>query len=142
MSVDDTRIASGLWGGAVKKQQSPELPEDAGMPPPLVVPGNRVYVAYENRSRPESLILFCATLPSQFPAYHHLMNMSFDHHYAQLITLFYPFMTVNIRGQRLSEVAHAINFRRCAIVREWHADLYDLADRSKPFIDNIAVMTP
>jgi len=123
-----------LWSAQTRPQPFPKTrepeddrqrPADIEMPPPLFFPGDRVYVPFETRSRPESLILFCAKMPSQFPPYHHLLNISFDHHHGETFTLFYPFMAVNVTGHRLAEIVHAINFRRCAIIREWHRDLYD-----------------
>lgn len=149
MNSDDTRDDSRLWAErrqqpfpeAREWQEERKRPPEIEMPPPLVISDDRVYRPYENRSRPESLILFCAKLPSQFPAYRHLMNISFDHDYGRMFTLFYPFMTINVTGQRLAEVVHAINFRRCAIIREWHRDLYDPPERGISVIEKIELIT-
>ncbi len=144
MKSDDMR----LWAQP-RQQPFPERreregdrqPSETEMPPPLVIPDDRVYKPYENRSRPESLILFCSKLPSQMPAYHHLMNISFDHHHGQTFTLFYPFMAVNVTGHRLAEIVHAVNFRRCAIIREWHRDLYDPPERGLCVIEKIEIVS-
>jgi hypothetical protein len=139
-----------LWSAQARQHPFPERRErqeerertpEIEMPPPLVIPDDRVYRPFENRSRPESLILFCAKLPSQMPAYHHLMNISFDHHHGQTFTLFYPFMAVNVTGHRLAEIVHALNFRRCAIIREWHRDLYDPPERGLAVIEKIEIVS-
>ncbi len=158
MSKDDTGVfggGRGLWsaGDRRKERREPSAPEppqpgeetpplDDLEPPRLMIPANRVYVPFENRSRPESLIVFCAKLPAQFPAYAHFLNMSFDHHFGQTFTVFYAFMTVTVTGKRLAEIVHAINFRRCAIIREWHRDDYDPPERGVPVIEKIDIITP
>lgn len=139
-----------LWSEQARQQQFPERrarqdererPSEIEIPPALVIPGDRVYRPYENRSRPESLIVFCAKVPAQFPAYQHLLNISFDHHHGQTFTLFYPFMAVNVTGQQLGEIVHAINFRRCAIIREWHRELYDPPERGIAVIQTIEIVS-
>ncbi len=88
-------------------------------------PESRVYVPYEKRHRPEDLIVFCATMPALGAAYQHLANYSFDQHHGRFLTLFYPFMKVHVAGRGLPEIVYAILNRKCAIIREWHRDLYD-----------------
>lgn len=122
-----------------EREEDRERPPEIETPPPLTIPEDRVYKPFENRNRPASLILFCAKLPSQFPAYQHLLNISFDHHHGQMFTLFYPFMAVNVTGTRLAEIVHAINFRRCAIIREWHRELYDPPERGIAVIEKIEI---
>lgn len=111
-------------------------------PPQFLIPADRVYVPYETRSRPETLIILFAKLDAQCPAYPHLNNFRFDHHYGQSFTLLYPFLTVVVTGQRLGEIAHAINARKCAIIREWHRDLYDPPTRGIPVIESISFSVP
>jgi hypothetical protein len=109
------------------------------IPPSLVFPADRVYQPYETRTRPESLIFFTAIVPAQGAAYHQLLNCSFDQHHGQSLTLFYPFMRVDIKGQRLAEVIHAVAFYGCAIIREWHRDFYDPPTRGQPVIESITI---
>jgi hypothetical protein len=148
MKSDDTRDGIRLWSAQPRQQpfaetrereEERERPPEIEAPPALVIPDDRIYRPYETRSRPASLILFCAKLPSQFPAYNHLLNVSFDHHHGQTFTLFYPFMAVSITGHKLAEIVHAVNFRRCAIIREWHRDLYDPAERGIAVVERIDI---
>ena len=123
-----------------RSQAAPAVPvPDMEVPPSLAFPENRVYVPYEKRHGPYDLILFCATLPAQFPCYQHLVNYSFDQHHGQFFTLFYPFMTVNVKGHALAEIVQAILLRECAIIREWHRDLYDPPKRGIPVIQSITI---
>jgi hypothetical protein len=102
MIYDEKNQPERLWGSRDKDRReaappprmAPDTDDDA--PPPLVIAGDRVYAPFENRSRPATLALFCAKLPVQFPAYVHLANMSFEPHFGELFSLFYPFMTVNV----------------------------------------------
>jgi len=112
---------------------------DIEPPPRLVFPENRVYVPFERRARPEDLILLCATAPGIGGAYKHLANYSFDSHHWQFFTLFYPFMRVRVTGKGVLEVLYTIIDRKCAIIREWHRDLYDPPTRGIPVIESITI---
>jgi hypothetical protein len=150
MIYDEKNQPERLWGSRDKDRReaappprmAPATDTDDDTPPPLVIAGDRVYAPFENRSRPATLTLFCAKLPVQFPAYVHLANMSFEPHFGELFSLFYPFMTVNVTGKRLGEIVYAINARKCAIIREWHRDLYDPPERGIPVIEKIEFAAP
>jgi hypothetical protein len=78
-------------------------------------------------------------MPALAVAYPHLANYSFDQHHGKFFTLNYPFMTVNVAGRGLVEVVYHIVSRKCAIIREWHRDLYDPPNRGVLVIESITV---
>jgi hypothetical protein len=122
------------------QRQAPAPPLIAEEPPPsLFFPSDRVYVSYETRARPEGLIFFTAIKPAHGAAYHQLQNFGFDQHHGEFLTLFYPAMRVHIIGQRLAPVIHAVVSYKCAIIREWHRDLYDPPTRGQALIESITV---
>jgi hypothetical protein len=123
-------------------RRAPDKNDEEAADPPLVFPDDRVYVPYNTRSRPATLALFCAKLPVQFPTYVQLENMSFEHHFGETFTLFYPFMTVRVTGHRLEQVVYYINARKCAIIREWDRDLYDPPERGISVIEKIEFGPP
>jgi hypothetical protein len=138
------------WPGADERQpqtawqrrQSPPEESRAGeleAPPSLVVPADRVYVPYENRNRPEDLIVFCATKPALAGAYPHLENYSFDQFHGRFFTLFYRTVTVHVTGLGLLEIVYHIIPRKCAIVREWHRDVYDPPRRGIPVVESVTI---
>jgi hypothetical protein len=135
-----------LWSGKEDERQpqarqQPEAPfPEMETPPTLLFPTDRVYAAYETRSRPESLILLTAISPAQGAAYHQLQNYSFDQHHGQFLTLFYPSMRVHITGQRLAPVIHAVLSYKCAIIREWHREFYDPPTRGIAVIEKIEIL--
>ncbi len=135
-----------LWATPPKPHQPLQERGDesaltAETPPSLLFPADRVYEPYDTRTRPESLILLTAILPAQGAAYHQLHSYSFDQHYGQSFTLFYHFMRVDIKGQRLAPVIHAVISYKCAIIREWHRDFYDPPTRGIAVIESI-IITP
>lgn len=117
--------------------QTPPATEEE--PPSLLFPSDRVYEPYETRMRPESLIFLTAKDPAHGAAYHHLQHYSFDQHHGQFLTLFYPGFRVDVKGQRLGPVIHAVLSYKCAIIREWHRDLYDPPTRGIPLIESITI---
>lgn len=123
------------------EQRQPPAPEEEP-PPSLFFPkdGDRVYVPYETRVRPESLILFTAIMPAQGVAYHQLEHYSFDQHHGQFLTLFFPAMRVHVTGHRLAPVIHAVVSFKCAIIREWHRDFYDPPTRGQPIVESIKIL--
>lgn len=101
---------------------------------------SRIYMASANRKRPEGLILLCATAPAQIPTYAHLLNITVEADFQTDFTLMYPFFKVRVKGQRLLPIVHAINTRRCAILREFHPDRYDMPrNREASFIESIEI---
>ncbi|MDP9128532.1 MAG: hypothetical protein M3N08_09780 [Pseudomonadota bacterium] len=132
-----------LWAMPPKPHQPEESGDETALtaetPPSLLFPADRVYVPYDTRTRPETLILLTAILPAQGAAYHQLRNYSFDQHYGQFLTLFYPSMRVDIKGQRLAPVIHAVISFKCAIIREWHRDFYDPPTRGIAVIESVTI---
>ncbi len=60
----------------------------------------------------------------RFPVYHELRDINFDQAYQQGFNLFFHAMTVEVTGENLWPVVHAIASGRCAAIYEFHADLY------------------
>jgi len=131
----DEQQPQGQW----QKRKSEPQRGEVEAPPSLVVPANRVYVPHEEHQRPEDLIIFSATQPAQAAAYPHLENHSFDQFHGKFFTLFYRIMTVHVTGQGLLEIVYHIITRKCAIIREWHRDLYDPPRRGIPVIESVTI---
>jgi len=148
MSKDD-EVFGGAFSRRVESRESERekggfmerptpAPEEA--PPALLFPTDRVYTAFETRSRPESLIFLTAVIPAGGAAYHQLGEYSFDQHHGEFLTLFYPTMRVHMTGHRLAPVIHAVVSFKCAIIREWHKDFYDPPARGIPVIEKIEIL--
>ena len=81
-----------------------------------------------------------ATQPMRFPVYHELRDINFDQAYQQGFNLFFHAMTVEVMGENLWPVGHAIASGRCAAIYEFHADLYPAPPpKGRPIIKSIKV---
>ena len=87
---------------------------------------DRTYVSHEVREHPPRLHICCATQPSHYPAYSSLLNIIFDHNFERAFTLVYSFMLVEVTGNHLGAVVHAINYGNCERIIEFHRKLHDL----------------
>jgi hypothetical protein len=130
---------AGKQQASAQQRQAPDPATKEEPPPALFFPADRVYVPYETRTRPESLILLTTLMPAQGAAYHQLEHFSFDQHHGQFLTLFYPSMQVHMTGQLLAPVIHAAISFKCAIIREWHRDFYDPPTRGIAVIESITI---
>ncbi len=128
-----------LWSGRQEQQPEPprRTPEDNVLP--LVRP-DRTYVAFDNRDRAERMHIHCATQPSRYPNYHHLLDIIFDHDHQGAFTLVYSFMVVEVIGRNLAPVVHAISFSNCGSICEFHKKHYDPPAGHEPFIESITVV--
>lgn len=131
---------SRLWsaGGAREKAPRPE-PERISDNVVKLRPDDRAYVAFETREHPPRIHIHCATLPSHYPAYSSLLNIIFDHNFERAFTLVYSFMLVEVTGNHLGAVVHAINYGNCERICEFHSKFYDLPAPEQPIIEAIKV---
>jgi hypothetical protein len=102
-----------LWTGtgAKEKPNQPQKPS----PPPALKPVAQVngYVAFETREGTATLHLHRATEPSRFPSYNYLLDIVYEHDFQSAFQLIYSFMAVEVRGEHLDPIIHALNYRNC-----------------------------
>lgn len=127
-----------LWSGT--RQEPPE--PKAEVKEEKVVPlHDHGYAAFEIRDRAERMHIHCATQPSRYPSYHHLLDIIFDHDFEGVFTLIYSFMAVEVTGKHLAPVVHAISFGNCGCIREYHKKLYGSpAPKNEPVIESITIV--
>jgi hypothetical protein len=110
---------------------------------PLTRPASlpdRAYVPFEIRERAERLHIHCATQPSRFPGYNYLLDIIYDHDFDSIFTLIYSFMTVEVTGQHLGPIVHAISFGNCERIHEYHPKLYDPPAKDTPIIEAVKIV--
>ena len=140
MSNDAERKGIGrLWseGAAREKATRPEAQPSTDNV--VQLRPDRAYVAHEVREHPQRLHICCATQPSHYPAYSSLLNMIHDHNFDKAFTLVYSFMLVEVTGNHLGAIVHAINYGNCERITEYHAKLYDRPAPDQPIIEAIKV---
>ncbi|MGA2903177.1 MAG: hypothetical protein ABSD98_05075 [Candidatus Korobacteraceae bacterium] len=140
MSNDAERQGIGrLWseGAARDKATRPEAQPSTDNV--VQLRPDRAYVAHEVREHPQRLHICCATQPSHYPAYSSLLNMIHDHNFDKAFTLVYSFMLVEVTGNHLGAIVHAINYGNCERITEYHAKLYDRPAPDQPIIEAIKV---
>jgi hypothetical protein len=64
----------------------------------------------------------------------------FDHDFQGAFTLMYSFMLVEVTGQNLGEVVHAIYYGNCECIREFHTKLYDRPAKGEPVIESVRIV--
>jgi hypothetical protein len=133
---EDGELLTGrkLWSGGQRKPQ--RLP---AMEPEVPTTKDRAYTAFSTRDHPAALQLRRATEPARYPTYSYLLDMSFDHHLQSALTLFYSFEVVEITGDNLGQIAHAIDFRMCECITEFYAKIHDLPAAGEPLVKSISV---
>lgn len=128
-----------LWsdGTAKEKANRPEQPR----PTEKVVQlrPDRAYVAHEVRDHPQRLHVCCATQPSHYPAYSSLLDIIHDHNFDKAFTLVYSFMMVEVTGNHLGAVVHALSYGNCERINEYHAKLYDRPAANDPIIESVTI---
>src|SRR5277367_2776602 len=131
------------WSGTGREKGRRESDRQPPLSPADDMPlfnHDRAYRAFELRDNATRLHIQCATGPSRFPAYSYLLDIIYDHDYESIFTLVYSFMVVEVTGQNLWPVVHAINFGRCERIREFHKKLYDPpAKKEDPLIESIKI---
>jgi hypothetical protein len=131
MTEDKDKAGLGrLWSGTGREKgrresdQQPEMPGAAAQDMPLFG-HDRAYAAFDLRDHATRLHIQCAAQPSRFPAYNYLLDIIYDHDYQSIFTLVYSFMVVEVTGQNLNPIVHALNFGNCERIRQFHKKLYD-----------------
>jgi hypothetical protein len=146
----DTNTGGGfgrLWSGGRQEKEQPPEPQ---RPPerawhgednvlPLVRP-DRTYIPFDIRDHAERMHIHCATQPSRYPSYHHLLDIIFDHNFQGAFTLVYSFMVVEVTGQNLGEVVHAISYGNCGCIREYHKKLYEPPAPNMSVIESVTIL--
>jgi hypothetical protein len=146
--MKDDLFRGKLWSTDAKEKREPDrAPETpARRADDKVVPlprpdDDRTYKAFDTRDRSsERLHIHCATECSRYPNYHHLLDIIFDHNFQEVFTLVYSFMVVEVTGQRLGEVVHAISYGNCECIREYHKKLYDPPAPNTTVIESVTIL--
>jgi len=129
-----------LWSSQSAAKEKPPRPEPPRAPDNVVpLRPDRAYRAFEVREHPPSLHIFCATQPSHYPAYSSLLNIIYDHDFDKAFTLVYSFMLVEITGNHLGAVVHALNYRNCERITEFHTKHHDRPGASDPIIESVTI---
>jgi hypothetical protein len=100
---------------------------------------DRAYVAHEVREHPQRLHICCATQPSHYPAYSSLLDIIHDHDFDKAFTLVYSFMLVEVTGNHLGAIVHAISYGNCERINEYHAKFYDRPVANVPIIESVTI---
>jgi hypothetical protein len=128
-----------LWSDGTAKEKAkrpePTRPNDNV----VQLRSDRAYVSHEVREHPPRLHISCATQPSHYPAYSSLLNIIHDHNFDKAFTLVYSFMLVEITGNHLGAIVHAINYGNCERINEYHAKLYDRPGANDPIIESVTI---
>ena len=141
---DDSFTGGRLWSAGAKDKRQP-LPQE---PPPghdkvvPLFPRDRAYAAFKIAEHTERLQIDRANHPSRFPSYHYLLDMNFDPMFQSGFTLFYTTMEVEVTGEYLWPVVHAIKSCKCESIHEFDAKLYDAPEQGKPIIKRITFRPP
>ena len=139
MSNDANESSGRLWsrGAAKEKTAAPEPERTADNVVPLRP--DRAYVAFEVREHPQRLHIHCAAQPSHYPAYSSLLNIIHDHNFDKAFTLVYSFMLVEVTGNHLGAIVHAISYGNCERIHEFHRKLYEPPAPNAPIIESITI---
>ena len=123
------------------KEKEPQPEEDEPYILPQLIPEK--YMAFRLGKRRERLLIARAAQPMRFPAYHQLMDISFDQARQEGFIMFFHAMTVVVEGKNLWPVVHAISNGRCAGIYQYHKRVYpSLPDPSEPLIEVIKIEPP
>jgi hypothetical protein len=129
-----------LWTGtgAKEKPNQPQKPS----PPPALKPVAQVngYVAFETREGTATLHLHRATEPSRFPSYNYLLDIVYEHDFQSAFQLIYSFMAVEVRGEHLDPIIHALNYRNCERIHEYHPKLYTPPPPGQTIVREIKIL--
>jgi hypothetical protein len=145
---DDLFTGGRLWSGGAKEKREPHRapePLDARRGAeekvlPLVI-GDRVYRAFDIKENPSRLHIRTALQGSFYPSYHYLRDIRFGHDLESIFTLIYTFMTVEVTGEHLAPIVHAIDSEDCKRIYEFHSKLYDPPERGAPIIEGIRILS-
>lgn len=140
MSSESEKTGLGrLWsGGSPKDKQTRSEPEPHTEKVVQLRP-DRAYVAHEVREHPQRLHICCAAQPSHYPAYSSLLNIIHDHNFDKAFTLVYSFMMVEVTGNHLGAIVHAISYGNCERINEYHAKMYDAPAADAPIVESVTI---
>ena len=128
-----------LWSGNAARDKVARPEPQTSTDNVVQLRRDRAYVAHEVREHPQRLHICCAAQPSHYPAYSSLLNIIHDHDFDKAFTLVYSFMLVEVTGNHLGAVVHAINYGNCERINEYHVKLYDRSAPDQPIIEAIRV---
>lgn len=141
---DDSLTGGRLWSAGAKEKRQP-LPQEPPAGHDKVVPlfpPDRAYAAFKIAEHTDRLQIDRANQPSRFPSYHYLLDMNFDPLFQVGFTLFYTTMEVEVTGEYLWPVVHAIKSGKCDSIHEFSPKLYDAPEPGKPIITGITFRPP
>jgi hypothetical protein len=139
MSNDASESTGRLWSKSAAKEKGNRPEPDRTADNVLPLRPAPAYVAYEVREHTQRLHIHCATQPSRYPAYSSLLDIIHDHDFDKTFTLIYSFMMVEVTGNHLGAVVHAISLGNCERIHEFHRKLYDPPEPNKPIIESITI---
>jgi len=100
-----------LWTGTGAKEKPLEQQKPMPPPAPRQAAQSNSYVAFETREGTATLHLHRASEPSRFPSYNYLLDIIYEHDFQSAFQLIYSFMAVEVRGEHLDPIIHALNYR-------------------------------
>jgi hypothetical protein len=68
-----------------------------------------------------------------------LLNIIHDHNFDKAFTLVYSFMLVEVTGNHLDAIVHALSYGNCERINEYHAKLYDRPAANDPIIESVTI---
>jgi hypothetical protein len=138
---DDTLTGGRLWSGKeqARSHAQPGARRDDKVVP-LIIP-DRSYVAFEIKDNPKRLHIRTALNGSFYPSYHYLRDIHFGHDLESIFTLIYTFMTVEVTGEHLAPIVHAIDAEDCKRIIEFHPTIHDHPGRGVPFIQQVRILS-
>lgn len=136
---NDAERGGRLWSGGVGREKAPRPGPERTSENVVPLRPDRAYVAFELRDHANRLHIHCAAQPSRYPAYSSLLDIIHDHDFDKAFTLVYSFMMVEVTGNHLGAVVHAISFGNCERIHEFHSKLYDRPEPNQPIIESITL---
>ena len=127
-----------LWSGDAARGNATR-PEPQPSDNVVQLRPDRAYAAHEVREHPQRLHICCATQPSHYPAYSSLLDIIHDHDFDKAFTLVYSFMLVEVTGNNLGAIVHAISYGNCERINEYHAKFYDRPAANVPIIESVTI---
>ena len=99
----------------------------------------RHYLAFISKDKAIGLEIVRANAPSRCPGYGYLLDISWGRNHYTAFALFFTFMIVTVRGERLKDVIDAIKLRKCTAIVEYRRGDFDEPAADKPIIRSIEI---
>jgi hypothetical protein len=104
--------------------------------------GKRPYEAYDTSNKPFPYMeIRCILQPSQSPQSRFFMTAVFSADFAEMFTLIYSFMAVEVKGHNLTAIRRAIQMGRCEFIQEYHENEFQEPGKDAPVIESIKFIT-